>query len=231
MVDAVAAGLTRCHPTRVAADTATAVSCPQARHVLPPLQQNAVSSADLLVVRQMEIQCSVCLLRPLVAADALALARHANDRDIWLNLRDRFPHPYGLSDAEDYIAAVAARPTQISFGIDSAGEAAGTVSLMLGEDIARRTAEIGYWLGRAYWGRGIMTAAVRAVTTYALATLALDRVFALPFVENEASSRVLERAGYRREGRMRHSALKAGVVRDQWLYAHIRDDAEAVQVS
>ncbi len=176
----------------------------------------------------MELQCSVCLLRPLVASDAPALARHADDREIWLNLRDRFPHPYSVSDADVYISSVAARATQVSFGIDVAGEAVGTVSLMLGEDIARRTAEIGYWLGRAHWGRGITTAAVRAVTTYAFATLALDRVFAMPFAENRASLRVLERAGYRCEGRMRHSALKAGVVRDQWLYARIRDDADAV---
>ena len=194
-------------------------------------QQNHVSLADLFVVSQMEIACSTCLLRPLCAADAPALARHANDREIWLNLRDRFPHPYAVSDAEAYIAAVAARATQTSFGIDIAGEAAGTVSLMLGEDISRRTAEIGYWVGRSHWGRGVMTEAVRAATTYAFATLALDRVFAVPFVENVASSRVLERAGYVREGRLRRSALKAGIVRDQWLFACVSGDVVAVPVS
>jgi ribosomal-protein-alanine N-acetyltransferase len=124
----------------------------------------------------MEIQCPACLLRPLVSADAEALASHANDRDVWLNLRDRFPHPYSLRDAEEYIAAVAARTLQTSFGIIVDGEAAGNVSLMPGKDIERTTAEIGYWLGRPFWGRGIATEAVRAATLYAFDQLGMHRV-------------------------------------------------------
>ena len=73
----------------------------------------------------MEIPGRRCLLRPLVASDAPSLAAHANDREVWLNLRDRFPHPYTLADASAYIAAVAARPRQTSFGIVVDGEAAG----------------------------------------------------------------------------------------------------------
>ena len=167
----------------------------------------------------MEIRCATCLLRPLVAADAPSLARHAADDDVWRNLRDRFPHPYTLQDAEAYIASVAGRPQPTSFGIVVDDEAAGTVSLMPGEDIARRTAEIGYWLGRAFRGRGVITDAVRAATGYAFADLGMHRVFAVPFAHNIASCRVLEKAGYVREGRMRRSAVKEGRVLDQWLYA------------
>lgn len=172
----------------------------------------------------MEIQCLACLLRPLVSADAEALASHANDHDVWLNLRDRFPHPYSLRDAEEYIAAVAARPLQTSFGIIVDGEAAGSVSLMPGKDIERTTAEIGYWLGRPFRGRGIATEAVRAATLYAFDQLGMHRVFAVPFGRNPASTRVLEKAGYVREGILRRSAVKDGKLIDQILYAAYDDD-------
>ena len=171
----------------------------------------------------MEIDCATCLLRPLVAADAPSLARHAADDDVWRNLRDRFPHPYTLQDAEAYIASVAGRPRPTSFGIVVDGEAAGTVSLMPGDDIARYTAEIGYWLGRPFRGRGVSTDAVLGATRYAFAELGMHRVFAVPFAHNAASCRVLEKAGYAREGRMRRSAVKAGEILDQWLYAACDD--------
>ncbi|CAA9305278.1 MAG: hypothetical protein AVDCRST_MAG40-630 [uncultured Gemmatimonadaceae bacterium] len=171
----------------------------------------------------MQIRCATCLLRPLVASDAASLAAHANDVDVWRNLRDRFPHPYSTADAEAYIAAVAAAPRQTSFGIVIDGAAAGTVSLVPGDDIARATAEIGYWVGRRFWGRGVTTDAVRAATRYAFAELGMHRVFAVPFAHNAASNRVLEKAGYTREGLMRRSALKAGEVLDQWLYAAYDD--------
>src|SRR5688500_11046352 len=127
----------------------------------------------------MNIDCERCLLRPLIAADAESLARHANDHGVWRNLRDRFPHPYTLADAHSYIAYAASRPVQTSFGIIVGDEAVGNISLMLGEDIARQTAEVGYWIGRAHWGRGIMVDALRATTRYAFDTLSLHRVFAV----------------------------------------------------
>ena len=167
----------------------------------------------------MEITCTTCVLRPLVTADAECLAAHANDRDIWLNLRDRFPHPYSVTDALAYIAAVTDRTRQTSFGIVVDGEAAGSISLMPGDDIARHTAEIGYWLGRRFWNRGVVTDALRAATGYAFSELGMHRVFAMPFVQNAASRRVLEKAGYVLEGRLLHSAVKAGALLDQWLYA------------
>lgn len=171
----------------------------------------------------MQIVCAHSLLRPLVDVDAASLAHHANDRGVWEKLRDRFPHPYTLADAQAYIAHVATRPVQTSFGIIVEGVAVGSVSLMPGDDIARLSAEIGYWIGRAYWGRGIMTEAVRATTAYAFRDLDLVRVFAVPFAESTASARVLEKAGYVREGVMRRSAVKAGVIHDQLLYAAYRE--------
>jgi RimJ/RimL family protein N-acetyltransferase len=171
----------------------------------------------------MEIACRGCTLRPLAMADAESLARHANDRGVWQNLRDRFPHPYTLDDAEAYIRHAGARSVQTSFGIDVDGHAVGNISLVVGDDIARQTAEVGYWLGREYWGRGIMVEALRATTQYAFETLGLVRVFALPFATTTRSARVLEKAGYVREGLMRRSAVKEGVILDQLLYAAYSD--------
>ncbi len=172
----------------------------------------------------MELACATCTLRPFRPSDAASLARHADDRRIWLNLRDRFPHPFHVADAETYIATVLGRPRLTSFAIVVDGEAAGNVSLRPGDDVERLSAEIGYWLGAAFWGRGIVSDAVRAATAYAFAELALVRVFAVPFARNPASSRVLEKAGYVREGRLRRSAVKDGELLDQYMYAALRDD-------
>jgi RimJ/RimL family protein N-acetyltransferase len=171
----------------------------------------------------MEIRCRSCRLRPLEPADAGSLARHANDHGVWQNLRDRFPHPYTEADADAYIAHLRTRPVTTSFGIDVDGQAIGSINLMLGDDIARQSAEIGYWIGREFWGRGIMVDAVRATTAYAFDTLGLVRVFAVPFVTSTRSSRVLEKAGYVQEGLMLRSAVKEGRILDQLLYAAYDD--------
>lgn len=171
----------------------------------------------------MRLETARCVLRPFVPADAASLARHADNRKVWLNLRDRFPHPYTHADADAFIARVAGESPVTHFAIAVAGEAVGSVALMLGHDIERRSAELGYWLGEAHWGRGIVGAAVAAATEYAFWELDLLRVFAVPFAHNAASARVLERAGYRLEGTMRRSAVKDGQVLDQLLYAAVRE--------
>jgi RimJ/RimL family protein N-acetyltransferase len=128
-----------------------------------------------------------------------------------------------VADAHAYIAAVAMRRLPTTLGIVVEGEVAGTISLVLGDDVARATAEIGYWVGRRIWGRGVATDAVHAMTTHGFSTLGLRRIFAVPFAWNPASARVLERAGYVLEGRLRRSALKDGEIVDQWLYAAYDD--------
>ena len=171
----------------------------------------------------MDIRCPNCLLRPLTPADAASLAKHANDPGVAQNLRDRFPHPYSLANAEEYIAHVMKREAQTSFGIVADVEAIGTISLMLGDDIARRSAEVGYWIGRAFWGRGIAAEALRATTIYGFETLKLARIFAVPLATTTQSARVLEKVGYVREGVLRRSALKSGVLLDQLMYAAYDD--------
>ncbi len=171
----------------------------------------------------MQLDAGPCALRPWHPADADSLVRHANNRKVWLNMRDGFPHPYTQSDALDWIArSRAARPVT-SFAIVVSGNAVGGLGFELRTDIERYSAEIGYWLGEEFWGRGIATAALLAATVHALKAYKLNRIYALPFSENLASIRVLEKAGYRREGVMRRSAFKNGQFLDQAIYAIVID--------
>jgi RimJ/RimL family protein N-acetyltransferase len=165
----------------------------------------------------------VCTVRTFHLDDAPNLARHGNDRRIWLNLRDRFPHPYREVDARGYLAHLATQPDATSFAIDVGGEAVGGISLHPGTDVERIGAEIGYGLGAEHGGDGIATAAVKLLTAHALGPMRFERIFALPFTRNVASVRVLEKAGYVREGTLRQSAIKDGIVLDQHLYAVVRE--------
>ena len=167
----------------------------------------------------MHLDCGPCIIRSWRLEDARDVVREANNRKIWLQLRDRFPHPYTIADAEQFLrSAVDANP-ETNFAIAVGEEAVGGIGFTLGTDVERCSAELGYWLGEAFWGRGITTAAVWAATQYAMTTYNLTRVFAIPFVDNAASCRVLEKVGFVREGVMRRSAVKDGRVMDQALYA------------
>lgn len=154
--------------------------------------------------------------------DAQAIAQYANNRRIWQNLRDRFPHPYTIDDARCFLGRVIGETPETVFAIDIGGEAAGAIGLILHEDVERCSAELGYWLGEPFWGRGVMTEAVKAVTAHAFDAFSLTRVYAVPFAGNGASVRVLEKAGFALEARMRRSAVKDDIVTDQLLYAIVR---------
>lgn len=163
-------------------------------------------------------------LRPWTLADAPALARIANDRAIWRNMRDRFPHPYAEENAAFFIENVANGPSQFVRAIEVDGEVAGSVGLMFQADISRRSAEVGYWLGREYWGRGLATTALTTLNDYAFTNFDLVRLFAIVFAWNPASARVLEKAGYTLEARMRQAVTKDGETIDALLYARVRGE-------
>jgi ribosomal-protein-alanine N-acetyltransferase len=172
----------------------------------------------------MELELPGCRIRSWRDGDQPSLARHANDLLVWRNVRDHFPHPYTVADADAWIARVVGHVPETQFAIEVNGEVAGGVGLMLQEDVARHSAEIGYWLGQAYWGRGIMTGVVRRMTRYGFTSLDLYRVYALVFEWNPASRRVLEKAGYVLEGRLRKAVIKDGQLLDQFVYAVTRED-------
>jgi ribosomal-protein-alanine N-acetyltransferase len=178
----------------------------------------------------MQLTLRSCVVRSWRVADAEPLARYADNRKIWLNLRDAFPHPYTVHDARDFIKSVRNRAPETTFAIAVGEEPIGSVGFVLRHDVERVSAEIGYWLAEPFWGRGIATEALVAVTDYAIATHALTRIYALPFAWNAASCRVLEKAGFALEARLRRSAIKNGTVTDQLQYAFIVSESAALSV-
>ena len=152
-------------------------------------------------------------------ADAESLHKHANDLGVSMHLRDRFPYPYGIEQAKTFLGWITKQPTPTVWAIDVAREAVGGIGIELHSDVERVSAEIGYWLGQQFWNRGIATDALKAVTREAFEQFEITRLYAVPFADHAASVRVLEKAGYVREGHLRQSAIKFGKIRDQFLYA------------
>jgi [ribosomal protein S5]-alanine N-acetyltransferase len=155
--------------------------------------------------------------------DAPSIAKYANNRKIWINLRDAFPYPYSLEDAEAFIARLIEADPVTIFAIATKAEAISSIGLMLGKDVHRFTAEIGYWLAEPYWGKGIMANAVQFLAAWAFRELKLHRISAEPYSTNTASHRVLEKAGFTREGVLRSSAFKDGKILDQFVYSQINN--------
>ncbi len=170
----------------------------------------------------MEFQLKQARLRPWLPSDVEALVKHANNRKIWRNLTDGFPHPYTLADARAYVGT--ATRSETTFAIEVVGEAAGSIGLEVQTDVYSRGALIGYWLSEAYWGRGIMTAAVQVVTAYGFSHLNLARISAAIYAWNLPSMRVLEKAGYHLEGRRHKAVTKDGQTIDDVMYAIVRPE-------
>jgi RimJ/RimL family protein N-acetyltransferase len=177
------------------------------------------------VIAIMELQLQSCVIRPWSLSDAAAVQRYANNRKIWLNLRDVFPHPYTLDHARTFLGYVTNEKPATTFAIADPSEAIGCIGLQIGRDVHRKTAELGYWLGEPFWGRGIMTEAVEILTRSAFGVFNLERIYAVPFANNPASARVLEKAGFVFEGRLRASVFKDNQRLDSLLYARVREDA------
>ncbi len=170
----------------------------------------------------MQIEFSHGLLRPWQWEDAQSLVAQANNRRVSQNLRDAFPFPYTSDDADRWLTVANKYDPPRNFAVVIDGKAVGGVGLIVRDDVYRRSAEIGYWLGEAYWGRGIMTAAVRATVDYAFANFDLCRLFAAIFDGNTESARVLEKAGFTFEARLRKTITKGDRTADELIYAIVR---------
>jgi RimJ/RimL family protein N-acetyltransferase len=186
---------------------------------LSPLSEPAGGSQSVNLARP------AVTLRPWARSDAPAFLRLADDREIWMNLRERFPHPLTLPTAELWLADhVEARPPLHSFAVVAEGALAGGATLRRREDPHAACADLAFWVGRPFWGRGIATATVRAATAHAFDALGLERVQAFVYDWNAASSHVLEHAGFQLEGRLRRYVVKDGRTGDALLYARLRGE-------
>ena len=177
------------------------------------------------MITRMRLQTDRCVLRSWRMEDAEGLAAGINNRNIWLYLRDWVPHPYTVEDAKAYLERVTSPQPEHAVCIEVDGEVGGGMSIRIGSGMHRRTAELGYWLAEPLWGRGIVTAAVRAFVPACFAEFELDRIFATTTSANPASARVLAKAGFTFEGRLRKDVIKDGEVLDTLMYAWVRDDA------
>ncbi len=170
----------------------------------------------------MDVRGERCVIRRWRTRDAASVVRYANNFNVSRYLRDRFPYPYTMAHARAFLAgAVGEEGEETKFAIDVDGEAVGGIGLIPGADIERFSAEIGYWLGEPFWGRGIVSEALIVISERAFDRLNLLRLFALAFAENASSVRVLEKAGYALEGHLTSGAVKHGRVYDQLLYARV----------
>src|SRR5213593_922881 len=170
----------------------------------------------------MQLVLERCVIRPWRLDDAESLTKHANNRKVWLGLRDLFPHPYTIDDAHEFLQKKITEQSPINFCIEIDGAAVGGIGIHLGHDVHRHTATLGYWLGEDFWGRGIMTEAVAALTDLCFELFRLRRISAEVFANNPASARVLGKTSFVLEGRLKNNVVKDGEILDSLVYARTK---------
>lgn len=162
-------------------------------------------------------------LRPFRPEDKYRLAELANNKKIWINLRDRFPHPYTVEDAEKFIEMTINTTPLQEFAIEYSGEYVGTIGIHKRSDVYRLTAELGFFLGEPYWNKGIMQKAVKLICDYGFRVLDIIRIDAEVFDYNLPSQKVLEKCGFTKEAVFNSAVIKNGLICDEIRYAKIRE--------
>lgn len=166
------------------------------------------------------------ILREFTSDDKYRMAELANNAKIAINLRDGFPHPYKLSDAENFITmCLKLEPPRSILAIEYKGEYAGNIGLMKGTDVYRKSAEIGYFLGESYWGKGIMTEAVKLICEFGFRELDIIRIHTGIFEYNTASQKVLIKCGFQQEGIFKNSVFKWGRIVNEIRFALVLEDS------
>lgn len=165
-----------------------------------------------------------CEIRKWKLSDAKDLAAALSNKNVQDNLRDGLPYPYTDQDGRDFISAMnsASEDETFAFAIVAEGRVIGSIGAFRQGNIHRRTAELGYYIAEPYWGKGIMTEAVRQICEFIFERSDIIRIYAEPFARNNASCRVLEKAGFQCEGTLRCNAVKNNEVLDMKLYARLK---------
>ena len=159
------------------------------------------------------------ILRPLYDNDLDALARLANNRKIWDNVRDILPSPYSIDDANYFIKLTQKENPQTTFAIEYCKEFCGVIGLVGQSDVYKKTAEIGYWIGEPYWNKGIATVSVKLLTQYGFDQLDFIRIHTGVFEFNIGSMKVLKKNGYSKDGIFKKSILKNGQIFDEHRFS------------
>lgn len=168
----------------------------------------------------------LCSLRKWRMEDAKALAKTISNKRVQDNLRDGIPYPYTVKDGEEFIASMlsADEDTTYAFAITTGGRVVGSISVVWCGNIHFRTAELGYYIGEEYWGKGIGTDAIKQICRYIFEETDIIRIFAEPFSYNIPSCRALEKAGFQLEGTLRKNAVKNGKILDMKMYALVKEN-------
>ncbi len=168
----------------------------------------------------------ICKIRKWELSDAADLAAALSNKKILDNLRDGLPYPYTEQDGADYISAMLSADEEdtFAFAVTADDKVIGSIGVFRQGNIHRQTAELGYYIAEEYWGRGIMTEAVRQTCKHVFEKSDIIRIYAEPFANNTASCRVLEKAGFQYEGTLRSNAVKNGKVVDMKMYSILSSD-------
>jgi len=172
----------------------------------------------------MKISFGDYCLRSYKLSDLDALIKYANNNKVSQLLRDQFPFPYTRFDAEAWLMEACNQYTETNFAIANKQELIGAIGINPQDDVNRFSAEIGYWLGEPFWGKGIVSDAVRIFTKYVFDNFEINRIFANVFEGNIASEKVLIKAGYREEAILRKAVYKNEKFLDQYIYAILKNE-------
>ena len=168
----------------------------------------------------------ICKIRKWMLSDVADLTAAISNKKVQDNLRDGIPYPYTEQDGVDFISAMlsADENDTFAFAITVDEKAIGSIGVYRQENIHRQTAELGYYIAEEYWGKGIMTEAIKQICQYVFQKSDILRIYAEPFAYNEASCRVLEKAGFQYEGTLRNNAVKNGKVIDMKMYSILKTE-------
>jgi ribosomal-protein-alanine N-acetyltransferase len=173
----------------------------------------------------MEIIFEGIVLRPWSFNDAVKLAKIADNKKIADNLRDGFPFPYSLKDAKNWLNLILPENSPPRFfAITIEKQLVGSIGIVLKSDIYRKNVEIGYFLKEEYWGKGIVTKAIKASASYAFKEFDIVRVYAEPFADKAGSRKALEKAGFTLEATLKRNVIKNGIIKDSCIYSVLREE-------
>jgi ribosomal-protein-alanine N-acetyltransferase len=176
---------------------------------------------------KLEICPGLCI-REIIENDKYSIVKYADNKKISDNLRDAFPYPYTLQDAENWLALLNDNLPKRAFAVANNEEFIGAIGIEPCRDVNRFTGELGYWLGEPYWGKGIATLAVQKFINYVFEFYDLIKIFAYVFSSNPSSARVLIKTGFKLEGCMRKQIVKNGQTLDQLVYGILKEDASGL---